>query len=189
MNRAAAYELLTEHTKSESLLRHCLGVEAAMSAYARRFGEDEELWGITGLLHDFDYEEHPTADEHPMWGCLLLAERGYPEAVIHAIKGHAEYLNVPRESNMDKALFAVDELVGFLTAMVYVRPSKNLEGLEPSSVRKKLKDKAFARAVNRDDITRGAAELGVELDEHIRIVAQAMQDNAAALGFAVGAQA
>lgn len=183
-NRADAYQLLTEHTKSESLLRHCLGVEAAMRAYARRFGEDEELWGITGLLHDFDYEEHPTPEEHPLWGCRLLAELGYPESVIHAIKGHAEYLDVPRESPMDHALFAVDELVGFLTAMAYVRPPKNLAGLEPSSVRKKLKDKAFARAVNRNDITEGAAELGVDLDEHIRVVATAMQENGAALGFA-----
>lgn len=184
VKRDDAYQLLTEHTKSESLLRHCLGVEAAMRAYARRFGADEELWGVTGLLHDFDYEEHPTPDEHPLWGCRLLERLGYPESVIHAIKGHAEYLNVPRESPMDRALFAVDELVGFLTAMAYVRPSKNLDGLEPSSVRKKLKDKAFARAVNRTDITQGAAELGVELDEHIRTVAQAMQANAPRLGFA-----
>ena len=159
-----------------------------MRAYARRFGEDEELWGITGLLHDFDYEEHPTPDEHPMWGCRLLAEKGYPPAVIHAIQGHAEYLNVPRESAMDKALFAVDELVGFLTAMAYVRPSRNLANLEMSSVRKKLRDKAFARAVSRDDITRGAQELGVDLDEHVQIVAQAMQEIAPSLGFAADAR-
>ena len=183
MNRDAAYALLTEHTKSISLIRHCLGVEAAMRAYARCFGADEELWGLTGLLHDFDYEEHPTADEHPLWGCNLLAELGYPETMIHAIKGHAEYLNVARESPMDKALFAVDELVGFLTAMAYVRPAKNLTGLEPASVRKKMRDKAFARAVNRDDITNGAADLGVDLNEHIRVVAAAMQEQAAALGF------
>jgi putative nucleotidyltransferase with HDIG domain len=189
VNRDDAYALLTEHTKSESLIRHCLGVEAAMRAYARRFNGDEELWGITGLLHDFDYEEHPTAAEHPMWGCALLEQLGYPEAMIHAIKGHAEYLNVPRESPMDKALFAVDELVGFLTAMAYVRPAKNLAGLEPSSVRKKMRDKAFARAVNRDDITGGAAELGVDLDEHIRTVAGAMQAQAEALGFAPEAPA
>jgi putative nucleotidyltransferase with HDIG domain len=184
VNRDDAYNLLTEYTKSESLLRHCLGVEAAMRAYARRFGEDEELWGATGLLHDFDYEQHPTAAEHPLWGCTLLLQLGYPEAMIHAIKGHAEYLNVPRESPMDKALFAVDELVGFLTAMAYVRPSKSLDGLEPASVRKKMRDKAFARAVNREDITAGAAELGVDLDEHIRVVANAMQEQAAVLGFA-----
>lgn len=182
MNRDDAYRLLTEHTKSESLLRHCLGVEAAMRAYARRFGGDEELWGITGLLHDFDYEQHPTPEEHPLWGCRLLEQLGYPEAVLHAIKGHAEYLNVPRQSKLDQALFAVDELVGFLTAMAYVRPSRNLEGLEPASVRKKMRDKAFARAVSRDDIARGAQELGVDLDEHIRTVAQAMQDNAQELG-------
>ncbi len=184
MNRDDAYQLLTEYTKSESLLRHSLGVEAAMRAYARRFGEDEELWGITGLLHDFDYEQHPTPEEHPLWGCRLLEQRGYPAAMLHAIKGHAEYLNVPRESPLDKALFAVDELVGFLTAMAYVRPTKNLAGIEPSSVRKKMKDKAFARAVNRDDITQGAQALGVDLDEHVRIVARAMQENAATLGFA-----
>lgn len=184
MDRAAAYALLTEHTKSESLRRHCLGVEAAMRAYAHHFGEDEELWGITGLLHDFDYEQHPTADEHPLWGCRLLEQLGYPESMIHAIKGHAEYLDVPRESPLDRALFAVDELVGFLTAMAYVRPARNLVGLEPSSVRKKLKDKAFARAVSRDDITKGAAELGVELDEHIRVVAAAMQGIGRELGFA-----
>ncbi|MGI8916355.1 MAG: HD domain-containing protein [Chloroflexota bacterium] len=184
MNRDDAYSLLTEHTKSESLIRHCLGVEAAMRAYARRFGEDEELWGLTGLLHDFDYEQHPTPAEHPLWGCALLAQLGYPDSMIHAIKGHAEYLNVPRESPMDKALFAVDELVGLLTAMAYVRPAKNLAGLEPASVRKKMKDKAFARAVSREDITGGAADLGVDLEEHIRIVAGAMQEQAAALGFA-----
>ena len=158
-----------------------------MRAYARRFGGDEELWGLTGLLHDFDYEQHPTPAEHPLWGCSLLEQLGYPEAMIHAIKGHAEYLNVPRTSPMDKALFAVDELVGFLTAMAYVRPSKSLAGLEPSSVRKKLRDKAFARAVNRDDITTGAADLNVELDEHIRVVAGAMQEQATALGFAPSA--
>ena len=184
MNRDDAYSLLTEHTKSESLIRHCLGVEVAMRAYARRFGEDEELWGLTGLLHDFDYEQHPTPAEHPLWGCALLAQLGYPDSMIHAIKGHAEYLNVPRESPMDKALFAVDELVGLLTAMAYVRPAKNLAGLEPASVRKKMKDKAFARAVSREDITGGAADLGVDLEEHIRIVAGAMQEQAAALGFA-----
>lgn len=187
VNRDYAFLLLTEHTKSESLLRHCFGVEAAMRAYARRFGEDEELWGMTGLLHDFDYEQHPTPEEHPLWGCRLLAEQGYPEAMIHAIKGHAEYLNVPRASRLDQALFAVDELVGFLTAMAYVRPARNLEGLEPASVRKKMKDKAFARAVSRDDITRGAHELGVDLDEHIRTVAQAMQLKAAVLGFSPSA--
>lgn len=184
MNRPDAYALLTEYTKSESLIRHCLGVEAAMRAYARRFNADEELWGITGLLHDFDYEQHPTPAEHPLWGCTLLEQLGYPEAMIHAIKGHAEYLNVPRESPLDKALFAVDELVGFLTAMAYVRPSRNLVGLEPASVRKKMRDKAFARAVNRDDIATGADELGVALDEHINVVAGAMQEQAAALGFA-----
>jgi len=184
VNRDDAYALLTEYTKSESLLRHCLGVEAAMRAYARHFGADEELWGITGLLHDFDYEQHPTQAEHPMWGCRLLETKGYPPEIIHAIQGHAEYLNVPRVSPMDKALFAVDELVGFLTAMAYVRPTRNLDGLEPSSVRKKMRDKAFARAVNRDDITQGAQELGVDLDEHIRTVAAAMQGIAPALGFA-----
>ncbi len=182
-DRASAYALLTEYTKSDSLIRHCLGVEAAMRAYARVFNEAEDLWGITGLLHDFDYESHPTQDEHPLWGCRLLEQLGYPAEVMHAIKGHAEYLNVPRESPMDKALFAVDELVGFLTAMAYVRPSRNLVNVEVSSIRKKLKDKAFARAVNRADITQGTAELGVDLDEHVLRVAGAMQGIAADLGF------
>ncbi|MCL5946743.1 MAG: HDIG domain-containing protein [Chloroflexi bacterium] len=181
-HREAAWDLLTQHTKSESLRRHCLGVEAALRAYARYFEEDEELWGVTGLLHDFDYEEHPTPDEHPLWGCRLLEVLGYPEEVIHAIKGHAEYLGVPRISPLDKALFACDELVGFLMAVAYVRPTKNLIGVEPSSVRKKMKDKAFARAVSREDIIQGAVELGVDLDEHIGTVRAALQDQAAALG-------
>ncbi len=181
-DREAAWDLLTQHTKSESLRRHCLGVEVALRAYARRLGGDEELWGITGLLHDFDYEEHPTPDEHPLWGCRLLEELGYPDEVIHAIKAHAEYLSVPRISPLDKALFACDELVGFLMAVAYVRPTRNLAGVEPSTVRKKMKDKAFARAVSRQGILQGAAELGVDLDEHISTVSAALQEQARVLG-------
>jgi predicted hydrolase (HD superfamily) len=155
-----------------------------MRAYARRFGEDEERWGITGLLHDFDYEQHPTPEEHPLWGCRLLEQLGYPPAVIHAIKGHAEYLNVPRESPMDKALFAVDELTGLITAAALVRPDKSINGLEARSVRKKMKDKAFARGVNREDVVKGAEDLGVDLDEHITFVIGAMREIARELGLA-----
>lgn len=182
MDRAAAYALLTEYTKGESLVKHCLGVEAAMRAYARILGGDEELWGITGLLHDFDYEQHPTPEEHPMVGVRILEGLGYPEEVTYAIKSHAEYLGVPRMHPMDKALFACDELVGFLTACALVRPSKSILDVEVASVRKKMKDKAFARAVRREDIVQGAEELGVPLDEHIATVLEAMQGIAGELG-------
>lgn len=191
--RQDAWKLMTEYTASESLRRHMLAVEAAMRAYAHKFGEDEDHWGMAGLLHDFDYEQHPNPEwkpdpnEHPLFGSRILEEQGYPEDVIYAIKTHAEYLGLPRTHLMDKALFAVDELVGFLTAMAYVRPSRNLANLELSSVRKKLRDKAFARAVSRDDITRGAQELGVELDEHVQTVAKAMQEIGPSLGFAPAA--
>jgi putative nucleotidyltransferase with HDIG domain len=159
-----------------------LAVEAAMRAYARRFGEDEEMWGITGLLHDMDYEKHPTPDEHPMVGVRELERRGYPEEVIHAIKGHADYLDVPRDTLMSKTLYAVDELSGFIVACALMRP-EGLENLKAKSVRKKMKQKSFASAVNRDDIVRGAEELGVDLNEHIEFVANALSKRSSELGF------
>jgi putative nucleotidyltransferase with HDIG domain len=169
-------------TESDSLRKHMLAVEAAMRAYARRFGEDEEKWGITGLLHDMDYEKHPTPDEHPMVGVRELQSRGYPEDVIHAIKGHADYLDVPRDTLMSKTLYAVDELSGFIVACALMRP-EGLENMKAKSVRKKMKQKSFAAAVNRDDIVRGAEELGVDLNEHIEFVAYALRERSDELGF------
>jgi putative nucleotidyltransferase with HDIG domain len=159
-----------------------LAVEAAMRAYARRFGEDEEKWGITGLLHDMDYEKHPTPEEHPLVGVRELESRGYPEDVIHAIKGHADYLEVPRDTLMSKTLYAVDELSGFIVACALMRP-EGLENMKAKSVRKKMKQKSFAAAVNRDDIVRGADELGVDLGEHIEFVARALRERSGELGF------
>ena len=182
VDRQAAWELLCEWTKSENLHKHALAVEAAMRAYARKFGEDEELWGVTGLLHDMDYERHPTPEEHPFRGVEHLRGLGYPEEMLEAILGHAEYSGVPRTTPMAKALFAVDELSGFIIAVALVRPNKSLAGLEVSSVKKKFKEKSFARGCNRDDIVKGAAELGVELDEHIAFVIEALQGIAPQLG-------
>lgn len=174
MNREAAFALLCEYTQSESLRRHMLAVEAALRAYARRYGEDEDKWGIVGLLHDFDYERWPNLPDHPLQGAAILAERGYPDEVIYAIKSHAaEVTNCPRVSLLDKTLYACDELAGFITACAMVRP-EGIEGLQAKSVRKKMKQKAFAAAVNREDIVQGAAELGVDLDEHIQVVIDAM---------------
>jgi putative nucleotidyltransferase with HDIG domain len=170
-------------TESDSLRKHMLAVEAAMRAYARRFGQDEEMWGITGLLHDMDYEKHPTPEEHPMVGVRELESRGYPEEVIHAIKGHADYLDVPRDTLMSKTLYAVDELSGFIVACALMRP-EGLENMKAKSVRKKMKQKSFAAAVNRDDIVRGAEELGVDLNEHIEFVAYALRERSGELGFA-----
>ena len=170
-------------TESDSLRKHMLAVEAAMRAYARRFGEDEEKWGITGLLHDMDYERHPTPDEHPMVGVRELESRGYPDDVLHAIKGHADYLDVPRDTLMSRTLYAVDELSGFIVACALMRP-EGLENMKARSVRKKMKQKSFAAAVNRDDIVRGAEELGVDLDEHIEFVADALRERSDELGFA-----
>lgn len=187
-SRQEAWDLMTEYTASESLRRHMLAVEAAMRAYAERFGEDPEHWGLAGLLHDFDYEQHPnpeaTADpnEHPLFGAAILEEQGYPEDIIYAIKTHADYLGLPRLSAMDRALFAVDELTGLITAASLVRPDKSIYNLEARSVRKKMKDKAFARGVNRDDVIRGAEDLGVDLDEHITFVIEAMRAIAPQLG-------
>ncbi len=175
MTREDDLALLKEYVASESLIRHMLAVEAAMRAYARRFGEDEEKWGQVGLLHDFDYERWPNPPDHPLQGAAILAERGYPEDVIYAIKSHADYLtDCPRVSLMDKTLYACDELCGFITACAVVRPTK-LEGLQAKSVRKKLKQASFAAAVNREDIVRGAEDLGVDLDEHIDFCIQAME--------------
>jgi putative nucleotidyltransferase with HDIG domain len=184
MNREAAWNLLCEFTQSESLRKHMLAVEACMRAYARKFGEDENSWGITGLLHDFDYEKYPTPQEHPFVGNKILEERGYPEEMRRAILSHADYSGVKRESPMEKALFACDELAGLITASALVKPNRSLAEVEAKSVKKKMKDKAFARSVNRDDITNGAADLGVDLEEHIAFCIEAMKAIAAELGLA-----
>ena len=186
-SRADTLALMHEFTASESLRKHMLAVEAAMRAYAKKFGEDEERWGTTGLIHDFDYERFPNnahspTEEHPSEGVRILRGKGYPEDILQAILGHAQYCNTPRESRMAKTLFAVDELTGLVTATALVRPSKSVHEVEAKSVRKKMKDKAFARGVNRDDVINGAAELGVDLDEHITFVIAAMQARSADLG-------
>jgi putative nucleotidyltransferase with HDIG domain len=188
-SRPDALALVHEFTQSDSLRKHMLAVEAAMRAYADKLGEDVERWGLTGLVHDFDYERFPNAaqsptEEHPSEGVRILRERGWPEDILQAILGHALYCNVPRETRMAKALFAVDELTGLVTATALVRPSKSVHEVDAKSVRKKMKDKAFARGVNRDDILLGASELGVDLDEHIAFVIAAMQREANALGLA-----
>ena len=181
-DRNAVWNLLTEFTQSESLRKHALAVEACMRAYARRFEEDENLWGVVGLIHDFDYEKYPTAQEHPFKGNEILHQRGYPHEIRRAILSHADYTGVPRESRMEKALFACDELAGFITAVALVKPGKSLAGVDAKSVRKKMKDKAFARSVSRDDIVNGAKELGVDLDEHIGFCIEAMKGVAEELG-------
>ena len=189
LDRAAAWALVCEWTQSESLRKHMLAVETAMRAYARQFGEPEDAWALTGLLHDFDYERfpndaHSATEEHPSQGVRHLRGLGVSEEICAAIMGHAEYTHTPRTTRLAKTLFAVDELCGLVTAATYVRPSKSILDLEPSSVRKKMKDKAFARGVSRDDIVRGAEELGVELDAHIAFVVEALKGNAAPLGLA-----
>jgi putative nucleotidyltransferase with HDIG domain len=184
INRNQAWSLLCEYTQSESLRKHMLAVEACMRAYARKFGEDEDKWGITGLLHDFDYEKYSTPAEHPFVGNKILEERGYPEEMRRAILSHADYSGVKRESRMEKALYACDEIAGFITASALVKPNKSLAEVEAKSVRKKMKDKAFARSVNRDDIINGAADLGVDLEEHIAFCIEAMKGIAAELGLA-----
>lgn len=180
--REAAWCLLTGFTQSESLLKHALAVEACLRAYARKAGADEELWGLVGLLHDFDYEKYPSANEHPYKGTEILKERGYSDEVRRAIMSHAEYTGVTRITPMEKTLFACDELAGFITACALVKPGKSLAEVEAKSVRKKLKDKAFARSVNRNDITEGAADLGLELEEHIAFCIEAMKGIASELG-------
>lgn len=184
IDRQAAWELVCEYTAGDSLRKHMLAVEAALRGYARRFGEDENLWGVVGLLHDFDYERWPDPPDHPLQGAAILRDKGYPDEVIYAIKSHADYLtDCPRVSRLDKTLYACDELAGFITAVALMRPER-LSGMQASSVKKKLKQKSFAAAVNRDDITRGAADLGIPLDEHIQFVIDSMQPVAATLGLA-----
>ena len=183
MSRAQDLALVREYTSNEALVRHMLAVEAAMRAYAEKFGEDVEKWGQVGLLHDFDYERWPTPPDHPLKGSEILRSKGYPEDVIYAIKSHADYLtDCPRVSRLDKSLYACDELSGFIVACARVRPER-LNGMEPSSVRKKLKQASFAAAVNRDDIQRGADDLGIELNEHIAFVIAALNRISPDLGF------
>jgi putative nucleotidyltransferase with HDIG domain len=183
MNRDEAWALLTEYTKNESLLKHALAVEAAVRGYARKFGENEDDWGITALLHDFDYERWPTLGDHPNKGSEILRAKGYPEWMIRAIQSHAmEITGVTRDSLLEKTLFACDELAGFITAASYVRPSKSVLDLEASSVKKRMKDKAFARGVKREDLVEGAALLGIPLEEHIANVIGFMRERADELG-------
>jgi putative nucleotidyltransferase with HDIG domain len=177
-----AWKLLTEFTQSESLRKHALSVEACMRAYARKFHGDETKWGLVGLVHDFDYEQYPSAEEHPYKGNEILKERGYPDDVRRAIMSHANYSGVTRDSQMEKALFACDELAGFITATALIKPNKSLAEVDAKSVRKRMKDKAFARSVSRDDIINGAADLGVDLDEHISFCIEAMKTIAVELG-------
>jgi len=183
-DRNKALALLKEYTKSDSLLRHAYAVEQVMRKYAEKFGEDVEKWGITGLLHDFDYEKYPTAEEHPFVGNKILKEHGYEENILDAIMGHADYTGVPRTSLMAKTLFAVDELAGFIFAVTYVRPSKSVHDVKVKSVTKKLKDKRFAAKVSREDINKGIEELGVDRAEHIQFVIDALKEKAEELGLA-----
>ena len=187
VTRDRAWETLTRYTKSESLLRHALAVEASVRGYARRNGEDEELWAAVALLHDFDYEIHPTLDKHPQDGAAILREEGYPEEVIDAVLSHAEHLAIPRDTPLKRTLFACDELAGFIHACGLVRPD-GIATLEPKSVKKKLKQPSFAAGVNRHDVYEGAEELGVELDDHIRFVVEAMRPISAELGLRQGGE-
>ncbi len=188
-SRESALALMQSYTASDSLRKHMLAVEAAMRAYAARYGEDAERWGLTGLIHDFDYERFPNAshsptDEHPAEGVRILRSLGYPEDILDAILGHASYSGVPRTTRMAQALFAVDELTGLITATALVKPSRSVRDVELKSVRKKMRDKAFARGVSREDIEQGASELGVSLDEHIEFVIGAMRERAESIGLA-----
>jgi putative nucleotidyltransferase with HDIG domain len=184
MDRDRAWILLTEFTQSDSLRKHALAVEAAMRAYASRYGQDAETWGAAGMLHDFDYEMHPAAPQHPMKGAEILLARGVSAGIVHAVLAHADYSGYPRVSLLDRGLYACDELSGFITACALVRPGRAIAGLEPGSVRKKLKDKGFARTVNRQDVYRGAEELGADLDEHIGFVIGALVAVAPSIGLA-----
>ena len=179
--RSEAWAVLTEYTQNPNLLKHALAVEAAMRFYARKFGEDEELWGVVGLLHDFDYERYPTAEDHPFRGAEILRGKGYDDLLIRTILSHADHTGVSRDTRMARTLFAVDELTGFITAVALVRPSKKVAEVRPKSVKKKMKDKAFARAVNRDDLREGARLLDIELDAHIQNVTDAMSGVAESL--------
>jgi len=182
LTRDQAWDLLCEYTQSEGLRKHALAVEACVTAYARKLGEDEALWSLTALLHDFDWEIHPTLDEHPQKGEPILAERGVDEEIRRAILSHANHTGVPRQTPLQKTLYACDELAGFITAISYVKPNRSVFEVDVSSVRRKMKDKAFARSVNRQDIVDGAQELGVPLDDHVAFCVKAMQDRAAELG-------
>lgn len=182
LDRDYCLSLLKEYTQNESLLKHAFAVESCVRAYAKKFGEDENYWGNVALLHDFDYEKFPTAEEHPFKGAEILREKNFPEDFIQSILSHADYTGVKRETLLQKTLFACDELAGFLTAVAYVRPSKSIDEVEVKSVKKKLKDKAFARAVSREDIIKGAKELGIDLDEHIAFCIEAMKQNKELLG-------
>jgi putative nucleotidyltransferase with HDIG domain len=186
ITRDRAWDTLVRHTQSEALRRHARAVEASVRAYARRFGEDEELWGVTALLHDFDWEIHPTLEQHPQDGAAILREEGYPEEIIEAILSHAEHLDMPRDTQLKKTLFACDELSGFIHACGLVRPD-GIDTLEPKSVKKKLKQPSFASGVNRDDVYSSAEELGVELDEHIAFVIEALRPIAGELGLRTAA--
>lgn len=182
LDREQAWSILCEYTKSEGLRKHALAVETCVTAYARKLGADEALWSLTALLHDFDWEIHPTLEEHPQKGEQILAERGVPEEIRRAILSHANHTGVPRVSPLEKTLYACDELAGFITAISYVKPNKSVFEVDAQSVKKKMKDKAFARSVNRQDIVEGAQELGVPLDEHIEFCVNAMQARAEELG-------
>ena len=182
LNRDQAWVLLTEWTKGDSLRKHALAVEAAVAGYARLFGEDAADWGVVALLHDFDYERYPTPADHPFRGCEELRQRNYPDWLVRAILSHADYSGVPRESRLEKTLFACDEMAGFVTAAALVRPSRSVMDLEPSSVLKRMKDKAFARAVSRDDLKQGAMELELPLEEHVRNVITFLRERADVLG-------
>jgi len=184
MNREDAWNILCEYTKTEPLRKHALAVEAAMRAYAGKFGGDEERWAMVGLLHDFDFEVHPNPEEHPVKGAQILRERDVPEDIVYAVLCHADYLGLDRKTPMDRAIYAVDELTGFVTAVALVRPNKSLAEVDVAAVRKKMKDKGFARAINREDITKGADQLGVELDEHIAFVIESLKPVAPQLGIA-----
>lgn len=182
VTRDKAWQLLNEYMSNPNLIKHELAVEAAMRAYARRYGEDEELWGVVGLLHDFDYERYPDMAQHGAMGAAILAERGYPQEIVHAVRAHNPAHGEARTTLLDRALFAVDELTGLIVAVTLVRPSKSLHDVTVKSVRKKWRDGAFARGVNREDIEAGAAELGVDLNEHVQVVLEAMQGIAGQLG-------
>lgn len=184
LSREDAWVLVSEYIQSESLRRHCLSVETAMRAYAIRFGESPEDWGAVGLIHDFDYEIHPTLDQHPQDGAPILIERGYPDWAVEAVLSHADHLDIPRDTQMKRTLYAVDELTGFIAAVAFVRPSKAVADVTPAAVRKKMKDKAFARAVDREAMLEGAELLGLDFDEHCAFVIDAMAANAEVLGLA-----
>ena len=186
MNREQAMDILHEYVKTDSLMKHLLAVEAAMRAYARKFNEDEEMWGISGLLHDFDWEVCPSPEDHPAYGANILKRRGTPEEVVRAVLSHGDHTGIKRETLMEKTLFAVDELSGFVRAVTLVRPSKSLDDLQPRSVKKKMRDKAFAREIRREDITSGAQDMGVDLDEHIAFVIQSLKPVAGELGLSTG---